>query len=252
MFKRAMAGELFAGGPNSQFRRDQEQSRSLTSLVKTFRNRLGARLNQIGLRDRDFSILSNDCWAEALYEDWEVPCRTPFRGLGMDPSSFLHFVSDLERYLKEPLRFVPHSRHTVVNRFRGQDGWPIGMLGEEVEIYFLHYREEEEARRAWEDGCRAINLEHVAVKFTVDKDGARPEHIEQFNRLPFKRKLLLCKRSYPAVPCAVRASKFVGDGAMMFRRSLRDFDCAHWLNTGEIRRHTPRVLLNKLIYFVGV
>ena len=34
--------------------------------------------------------------------------------------------------------------------------------------------------------------------------------------------------------------------------SLRHFDCAHWLNTGQIRRTTLRVCMNKLVYARGV
>lgn len=229
-----------------------EERRSWSARAKNIRNRFGAWLNQLGLERRDFSILSNDCWAEALYKDWQVPYRTPFRGLGMAPESFLLFLGDLERYLGEPLIFLDRSRYEVVNRFQRRFGWPIGCIGGDVEIYFLHYSTQDQARRAWEEGCRSINLDCLAVEFTVDKDGALPEHMERFNRLPYARKLLLCKQPYPAFPCAVHASKFVANGALLFRRSLCDFDCAHWLNTGEIRRHTLRVLLNKLIYLRGV
>lgn len=230
----------------------EERHSSWTDRAKALRNRLGARLNKIGLRRHDFSVISNDCWAEELYQDWGIPCRTPFCGLGMGAPSFLRFISDLRRYLQEPIEFVPESRHEIVNRLRKRGGWPIGLLGGDVEIYFLHYTTEKQARRAWEEGCRSVNLDRIAVKFTVDKDGALPEHIEEFSRLPFERKLMISKESYPAIPCAVRASKYVNNGAIMFRRSLRDFDCAHWLNTGEVRRHTLRVFLNKLLYFRGV
>lgn len=225
---------------------------SLIGRAKTLRNRIGARLNQRGLQHRDFSILSNDCWAWELYKDWRVPCRTPFRGLGMPPEAFLRFLGDIERYVKEPLRFISHSKHVSVNRIGRQQGWLFGLIGEELEVYFVHYANEEEARQAWEEGCRTINLNRIAVKFSADKDGARLEHIEQFCKLPFERKLVLTKRAYRAIPCAVKVSRFESDGGRMFRRSLRDFDCAHWLNTGEIRRHTLRVFINKLLYLRGV
>jgi uncharacterized protein (DUF1919 family) len=252
MLQKATAVESDAGAPVTQCENIEEQRGSFADRVKAFRNRIGARLNRLGLKHRDFSILSNDCWAEVLYQDWGIPCRSPFQGLGMGAPDFLRFLTDFERYVSAPLEFVPESRHEVVNRLGRDSGWLVGLLGGDVEIYFVHHKSEALARRSWEEGCRSINLNRIAVKFTADKDGALQEHIEQFNRLPFERKLLLTKRAYPAIPCAVQASRFVSDGALLFRRSLRDFDCAHWLDTGEIRRHTLRVFLNKLLYLRGV
>lgn len=252
MLQKATAIELDAGAPATQCEGIDEQQGSFVARAKAFRNRIGARLNRLGLKHRDFSLISNDCWAEVLYYDWELPCRTPFRGLGMGAPDFLRFLSDFERYIHSPLEFLSESRFDVVNRLGRESGWLVGLLGGDVEIYFVHHKTEALARQAWEEGCRSINFNRIAVKFTADKDGALPEHIEQFARLPFERKLLLTKRAYPAIPCAVQASRFVSDGAHLFRRSLRDFDCAHWLNTGEIRRHTLRVFLNKLLYFRGV
>jgi uncharacterized protein (DUF1919 family) len=254
MLQGATAVESGADVSASQCQRTLErgQSSSLVYRVKVFRNRIAARLNRLGLKDRDFSILSNDCWAEELYLDWGLACRTPFRGLGMAAPYFLRFVSDLPRYLQAPLEFIPESRHKVVNRLRREYGWPIGLLGGDLEIYFLYYHNEEDARRTWEEGCRSINPKRIAVKFTVDKDGSVPEFAEQFSRLPFERKLLLTKLDYPEIPCAVRVSRYVTDGALMFRRSLRDFDCTHWLNTGQIRRRSLRVFLNRILYFRGV
>lgn len=221
--------------------------------AKALRNRFGAWINKSGLRDSDFTVISNDCWGEALYADWSLPKRSPFIGLGMIAPCFILFVSDLERYLHQPLRFIPNSRYELLNRVRRRRGnWPMGLLGDDVEICFIHYSTEESARRAWEEGCRRINPRRIVVKFTVDKDGATPEHMAQFDRLPFTHKLLISKERHPEISCAIFTPGYVLNGAMMFHRSLRHFDCAHWLNTGEIRRFTLRVLLNKLIYIRGV
>lgn len=206
-----------------------------------------------GLTHRDFTVLSNDCWGEALYRHWGLPCRTPFRGAGMEAGSFVRFLSDYERYLRQPLRFTSGSMLEAANRVRNaRGGWPIGLLGDDVEVHFLHYRSEAEALHAWQEGCRAVNFKRIVVKFSVDKDGARDEHVREFARLPITHKLLLSRRAYPQIPCAVRVSPYVTDGGMMFHRSLRHFDCAHWINTGEVRRYTPTVVLNKLIYMRGV
>ena len=232
---------------------EEPNARTWTSVAKDFRNSLGARLNTLGLEHRDFSIISNDCWGRALYTEWGLPCRTPMAGSGLHADCFLRLLGDIPGYLNAPLHFVPTSRHASVNRLRmRREPWPIAVLRGDVEIHFLHYRTEDQSRRAWDESCQMLNLDRLAVKFTVDKDGATAEHIARFDKMQFDRKLLISERPHPEISCAVQVPHYIINGAMMFRRSLKYFDCAHWLNTGEIRRNTPRVYINKLLYARGV
>jgi uncharacterized protein (DUF1919 family) len=231
----------------------QSQSQPAFAGVKALRNRIGAEWNKIGLDFTDFTILSNDCWAQALYEEWGLPCQTPMAGAGMHADCFLTFLGNISGYLDAPLRFASASRHASVNRLRlRRRPWPMAVLADAVEIHFMHHATEEEARRVWGEGCRRVNLDRLAVKFSVEKDGASREHITQFNQMQFDRKLLIGEHSYPGVACALQVPNYVINGAVMFRRSLRHFDCAHWINTGEIRRNSPRVLVNKLLYLRGI
>jgi len=229
------------------------QPRHWAAHAKHLRNRMGATLNRMGLERTDFTVISNDCWGQALYEELGLPNRTPMIGCGMHAECFLRFLGDIPGYLAMPLRFISVSRHGSVNRLRTRrESWPMAALGDGVEIHFLHYKTEAESQRAWEEGCRDLNLDRIAVKFTVDKDGASHKHLAMFDRLPFERKLLLSAHPHPEIGCAVQVPDYVVNGAMMFRRSLRYFDCGHWLNTGEIRRSTARVLVNRVIYARGV
>jgi uncharacterized protein (DUF1919 family) len=227
-------------------------ARPSAARIKALRNRVGAALNRVGLKHTEFTVISNDCWGQALYQEWGLPCQTPFAGSGMHADCFLRFLEDIPGFLRSPLRFVSLSRHATVNRLRlRREPWPIAVLGDEVEVHFMHHPNQSEAARSWHQGCELVNLARLAVKFTVDKDGASPRHVARFSRMPFERKLLISERSHPEIDCAVQVPNYVTNGAMMFHRSLRHFDCAHWLNTGEIRRNTPRVLLNKLLYMRG-
>jgi len=229
------------------------EARRWIAHAKLLRDRMGARLNRMAIEHTDFTVISNDCWGQALYEELGLPSRTPLFGSGMHAECFLRFLSDIPGYLAMPLRFISVSRHGSVNRLRTRRGvWPMAALGDGVEIHFIHYKSEEESRSAWEQGCRKVNLDRLAVKFTVDKDGASPKHLTIFDQLPFERKLLLSAHPHPEIGCAVHVPEYILNGAMMFRRSLRHFDCGHWLNTGEIRRTTLRVLVNKAIYARGV
>lgn len=221
------------------------------------RNRLAASMLRSGLEHREFTVLSNDCWGQALYEGYGLPCQTPFSGAGMYADCFLRFLGDIESYLRSPLQFVPETRYGALGRIRSQRGtrsgrWPIALLHGDVEVHFLHYRTEDESRRAWDTGCERLNLKRLSVKLSADKDGVTLEHVERFAAMPFERKLVLSRQSLPEIACALHTPDYVINGAVMFRRSAKYFDCTHWLNTGEILRNTPRVLACKALFARGV
>jgi uncharacterized protein (DUF1919 family) len=225
--------------------------------VLSLRDQVGGTLLRAGLQHREFTVLSNDCWGQALYEGYGLPCQTPFAGAGMYADCFLRFLGDIEGYLSSPLRFIPETRYAALGRLRNQRAtqngpWPIALLGGDVEVHFPHSETEEEARGVCDAGRESLNLKRIAVKFTADKDGATQEHIERFAALPFERKLLISRQSLPGIECALQTPNYVTNGAVMFRRSVKYFDCTHWLNTGEIRRDTPRVWVSKAIYARGV
>jgi uncharacterized protein (DUF1919 family) len=229
----------------------------LRGSVLRLRNRLGAGLLRAGLEHREFTVLSNDCWGQALYEGYGLPCQTPLMGAGMYADCFLRFLGNIEGYLRSSLRFVAETRYAALGRIRSQRAaqnglWPIAVLGDDVEVHFLHFRTEDDSRRSWEAGCERLNLKRIAVKFSADKDGATPEHIGRFAAMPFERKLLISRQSLPGIACAVQTPNYVTNGAVMFRRSVRYFDCTHWLNTGEILRGTPRVWAAKAMFARGV
>jgi len=227
--------------------------RSLNASIKTLRSRVGSAVNLAGLEEREFTVISNDCWGQALYDEYGLPMQTPLNGAGMYADCFIRFLGDIEGYLSSPLQFVGNSRHLALGRVRNQRWpWPIAVLRDDVEVHFLHHRTEEACRRVWEAGCEKLNFKRIAVKFSADKDGATEEHIKQFDAMPFERKLLISRHEHPSVPCAVQTPNYVINGAVMFRRSIKYFDCTHWLNTGEILRNSPRVWMNKVLYARGV
>lgn len=232
---------------------EKAPTRTWKNSVQDARNRFGVLLNRAGLEHEKFTVLSNDCWGQALYSGYGLPYQTPLIGSGMYSDCFLRFLGDIEGYLRSPLRFVNQTRYPGLRRIRSQRRpWPIAVLRGDVEIHFMHYQSEYKSRRAWEGGLEQLHLDRIAVKFTADKDGATDEQVARFADLPFERKLLISRRRRPEFECAVHTPDYVINGAVMFRRSLKYFDCTRWLNTGEIATNTSRVWMSKLIYARGV
>lgn len=200
----------------------------------TVRKALGQRIQRARLRNRDFTLISNDCWGAEMYKF--LGCEgynTPFIGLYLLADDYLQFLTKPQHYLASPLEFIERSRHESVNQSRLNKAFPIGLLGGEVEVQFLHYASTEEARQKWERRVKRVNWNNLCVKWDAAKDGATAEHIQAFRKLPFK-KLLLLKEPQPAGRSAVVVPNYSPDGKQNFNLSMAAFDVVAWANSGKV------------------
>lgn len=185
------------------------------------------------VRERRFSIVSNNCWGAAIYPALGLEYQTPFVGLFLMPDCYLAMLSDLRRRLSCKLTFLEESRYVSVNALRNEKGtfWPIGCLGEGVEIHFMHYADRGEAVAKWERRLSrfASDDDGVAIKL-CDRDSLTEEQARAFDRLGFGRKVLFTSMSLPGVSCAVRVPGPTPDGAALMYTCRSRFDVAGWLN----------------------
>ena len=93
------------------------------------------------LKNKDFSIICNNCIAGGIYHKLGLQYSTPTVGLFFYPRTTLNFSRTLNTYLKQPLKFRETSDSSPSKRARKTKRYPIGVLGDEVEIQFMHYKE---------------------------------------------------------------------------------------------------------------
>ncbi|MBQ8762698.1 MAG: DUF1919 domain-containing protein [Clostridia bacterium] len=146
------------------------------------------------VRKKDFSVISNNCWAGRLYQYLDMPYLSPTAGLYFFAPDYIKFVSDLKRYLEMPLEFieVKNSKYYEELKKRNQTEKPIGVL-DDVEIVFLHYKTREEAKEKWERRKARVNFDHIILKFSR-MDLCSEKELEEFDSLPFSNKFVLNNR----------------------------------------------------------
>lgn len=146
------------------------------------------------IKNKNFSVISNNCWAGRLYQYLDMPYLSPTAGLYFFAPDYIKFVSDLHRYLNTPLRFInpEESKYYEEIKKRGQTEKPIGIL-DDVEIVFLHYKTKEEAEEKWNRRKERVNFDNIILKFSR-MDLCTEKEIEQFDRLPFGNKFVLNNR----------------------------------------------------------
>lgn len=78
---------------------------------------------------------------------------------------------------------------------QGNTHAPIGKLGGEVEIVFLHNHSDEEAREKWSRRCKRINWDNIILKFS-EQNYASLEQLRIVDSLPYEKKLIFTSHDY--------------------------------------------------------
>lgn len=189
------------------------------------------------LKNKDFSIISNDCWGGGVYEDLNLPYKTPTVGLFFYAPCYIEFLENFNELIDIDLQFVSNSKYKEANEFRkkNKDYYPIGKIND-IEIHFLHYKTEVEAFEKWNRRRARINKNNLFFKFS-DRDLCTPELINRFDNLSNIPKVFFTAIEKHGVQSGIFLKKyaglsFIGDIYSDRWAYRKDFDVINWLNNG--------------------
>ena len=153
--------------------------------------RARAPLKRIGLENRDFSILANNCWGGIVSRDRRLPYNSPTCGTYFFSKDYLRFLSDVHRYLETELEELPVRESRYAEELISLHGEEV-ILGrmDDVEVVLLHYPTFAEAKEKWDRRKKRIRWDNLLVKYS-DQNGFVPEDFETFRALPFRNRLFL-------------------------------------------------------------
>ena len=140
------------------------------------------------LKNKNFTIICDNCWAGKVYQELGLPYQTPFVGMFVFSPDYIKMLKNLKYYLSGniPLTFVKESKY--IKDF--DNAYPLALL-DDIELHFLHYADEEEATQKWNRRLERIHWDNLYFKFN-DIDVCTYELMKEFEELP---KLLLKKRT---------------------------------------------------------
>lgn len=155
------------------------------------------------IKSKNFSIISNNCWAGRVYQYLDMPYLSPTAGLYFFAPDYIKFVSDLRKYLETPLRFIEPmgSKYYEELKKRNQTDKPIGIL-DDVEIVFLHYKTKEEAKEKWDRRKERVNYDNIILKFSR-MNLCSDKEIEAFCNIPFENKFVFNTKRLPKYPSEI-------------------------------------------------
>ncbi len=194
------------------------------------------------LKNKDFVIISRNCWGGQIYQWLKLPYNTPFVGLFIYTPCYIKILKRFDHYMSLELGFIEVSKYSEY-----PTNYPIGVL-DDVEIHFKHYADEAEARDKWNRRKERM-LENKNVDnyfFSICSwRGLSDVDLKEFYELPFKNKLSFScndflegkenrhiklynnkNASYANAP----------NGKKLFKLTFLYLDLVAWLNSGKIYR----------------
>ncbi len=90
-------------------------------------------IRRIGLKNKDFTIISNNCWAGAsVYKYYGLQYKTPTCGLFLFSHDFIQFVKDLKAHLDAEITEIHFKdskyQKELVEKLRGGEKMPNQLL----------------------------------------------------------------------------------------------------------------------------
>ncbi|MFA6308366.1 MAG: DUF1919 domain-containing protein [Clostridia bacterium] len=162
-------------------------------------------------KNKDFSIICNNCWAGFVYQDYGLQYTSPTIGIYFYAEDYIKFLKDIKKYINMKLKFikVTESKYYDYMVKNNLDLFmPIGVL-DDIELIFLHYKDEEEAFMKWEKRKKRINWDKLIVKFN-DQNLCTEELIREFDSLDFENKLCFTSKAYDGLDSVIQFKEFEG------------------------------------------
>ena len=192
----------------------------------TFRAKIKITLNRMKLKNRDFTIISNNCWGGMVYQKYGLQYRTPTVGLYILGHDFVKLCSDLRSYLAKDLIFIPWKQSSYYPQLKDKEPYPVAKLGD-IEIYFMHYQSESEATEKWNRRVKRVNPDKLLFKLS-QREGCSKEDVQSFLSLPGNK---ICF-SYDEVDGAIvvpELNGLSGDETPIIQHYYNELDCLNKL-----------------------
>ena len=205
--------------------------------------------NELALiNDKEFVIISDNCWGGAAYQWYHKPYNSPFVGLGIYGECYIKLLANFDYYMNLPLTFKPQQESKHPYRFK-ESYYPMAVL-DDVEIHFVHYQSVKEASKKWttrrDRMLKVKNKDNYFFKICDDWK-ANSEQIKLFHQLPFKNKISFvpdtqrCAEPQEQIGVYERHNRnkmSVPNGLGLFKITFLYFDLSKWLSSSKIHRTT--------------
>lgn len=152
---------------------------------------------RVGLKNHSFSIISNNCTGGYIYQYFGIPYNSPTAGLLFETGDYLRLCQNPEYYFTRTPVFIEPDECKNVEIMEKTNRWgtyPCGVI-DDVEIYFMHYSDQNDALDKWNRRCKRINYDNMVFLMT-ENEMTTEEDIRIFCSMSMKNKICLTYNKY--------------------------------------------------------
>lgn len=210
---------------DTSIQRDENYSMPRRCLLKAraiFSRRARQRRNAVlhkKFEGEDFTIFSNNCLGGVIYHDAGKRFSSPLVNTAMDGEDFIRFLERPQHYLEQEMTFITWPGHN----------YPIARI-EDIEIRFVHYHNEVEARNKFSERKNRINWNNIVVVATNHDGLGSPALMERFDKLPYK-KIMYVSKEYPEYDWAICVPQFRGRFQVRIMTNFANFSGQRYYET---------------------
>lgn len=163
-------------------------------LLKCYKKTIGV-INNSRIRNKDVTVISNNCWAGIYYRNNNLEYLSPTLGLFFMAEEYIKFIYNIKYYIEQDIEFISLDESKYKEYLKKLNyNSPIGKI-KDVEIMFLHYENKEEARKKWNRRKQRINWDKIVYKFS-DQNMCTYKHLKKFQEFEAKNKICFTTRKY--------------------------------------------------------
>lgn len=165
--------------------------------ILKIKRKLFANIRQQKINKKDFTIISNNCWGGMIYESYNLPKQSPTVGMYFFADDYIKFVKDLKNNLEKELIFIKPEDSKWFEEIKNNKKigtYPIGKI-DDIEIFFLHYKDEKEADEKWKRRTKRINWDNLIIKFN-DQNRCNYKNVRDFYDLDYKNKIFFTAKDW--------------------------------------------------------
>lgn len=197
-----------------------------------FFEKIRKKINSFKLKNKNFTIISNNCWGGLISIKYGLPYRSPTCGLLILGNDYIKFCSKIKHYLNCELKFIKFADSKYSSMFEGMN-FPVAKL-DDIEIYFMHYSSPEEASEKWYRRSKRINWDFIIYKIS-ERETFTKEDMTNFANLPIENKLIFASSKYTDDTILIpELNTLVGDETPLLEKY---FDEAKYFNSFKKRNN---------------
>lgn len=216
--------------------KDEKMSKNSERFLRFIR-RCVRFFNRKRLKNRSFSLVTNNCVGGIISHDMHLQFRSPTINLFFENDDFIVFLQHLKYYLSLELTPVETDKTYPVGVLKGMHG--------DVRVFFMHYHSFEEAEEKWNTRRKRMNYDNLFI--IMESQKCDKSIVERFDQLPYDHKAIITDRKYPDIKCSIAMKegfyeKNYHSGKLLeypkcgLRRYLDRFDYVSFFNRGVVKR----------------